>query len=627
MSFLKGVATGFLNNNNRRHDRLKERVQSLADNTALADEQRANSEYSYNIGKMRKEQEEYEELLESGAIDPKTNLYREAYQRQQAKAEWAISGKKKEFSQVDVDNYISGKPKGFKRQYNDKATIDNNLNETLSGIREKQKNAGRGVATNFENLIMGGVKETGSSFINTFRDKSKPKSTNSFFGAEESVSEINNQMKFEDTTPTNFNALPNVSQGFSEDELNEVTPLQGIRRDINKKERVLVDFPLYDTDGGAIEAAGVYVNTTTDSFGNTVQQYEKFTDGQFVELSNVSQVETKAVDPYAGAKSSKESSVKALSVVTGAIESSYALNQVFVSSAFGGSGAYNTVTAALGNFFNVFDDLKDTEARNNALNTDLGTALDKLRGDTVALDGIRDGVIRGLVAEGGPTMVRDVRARTEELGREATMTELAALEKRNPEAKAFVTRARKDLQQSSVGAFESERHRFVRMALRAYTQGENKISVAAAENMIADLGGTGSANEFLARVSQFRKGFISESFRHLNDLHNASIYAQSNGNFYQEEMKVKGFSQVFPAEERFISPEGSTLVIKSGYKKNGDPVRYFMTNTQGGAINVIDLKMNDKGQFPKGTNNSLRRLDILRSTYTKKVLLDGTVIN
>jgi hypothetical protein len=140
-ALLGGVATGFLRANNDRRDRMTERMQALATDTAGQARERAKTALSTSQKNAQEENDKVTSLRSEGAIDDK-GMYKDEWWLRQSQSDWKTYGEPSGQSHKEyTDNvFKAGKPKSFERQYKSSAEINQAHTELQSSITSNLQN-------------------------------------------------------------------------------------------------------------------------------------------------------------------------------------------------------------------------------------------------------------------------------------------------------------------------------------------------------------------------------------------------------------------------------------------------------------------------------------------------------
>lgn len=140
-ALLTGVATGFLKANNDRRDRMAERLQTLSDNRATMERERAKSRADAAAKEAAKEASEWHNLRSNEFIDDEGN-FQKAYYDKAAYAEFIKPEVKERFGN-DFNSFVAEwskmQPKKFIRQYKDPNEIEASLQQVYSSIDTRQQ--------------------------------------------------------------------------------------------------------------------------------------------------------------------------------------------------------------------------------------------------------------------------------------------------------------------------------------------------------------------------------------------------------------------------------------------------------------------------------------------------------
>ena len=160
-NFIAGAVGGFFRANNNRRNAMQERLQTMADDKATREREQAKTEYTQAITSAQAENAKYSKYKEEGWLN-EDDTFTDAYWRSHAMADHKATGNKEPFNQNSIDNYrkVQGRRQKFERRYKDPSAANQSLNETYDSIALRQKEeAGRSSLTNFDRMLMGGIKE------------------------------------------------------------------------------------------------------------------------------------------------------------------------------------------------------------------------------------------------------------------------------------------------------------------------------------------------------------------------------------------------------------------------------------------------------------------------------------
>lgn len=160
-ALLGGVATGFMKANNDRSDRMAQRMQELAENTAMMARERAKTQHSVAQESARVENEKKTSLRAEGAIDNKGN-YKDSWWLRQSQADWNTYGKPSGMTHEEYTNTVfkAGKPTKFVSQYKSAHEIDQSSNALHSSISSNLRNdLNKPAATALEKFLGGSLRK------------------------------------------------------------------------------------------------------------------------------------------------------------------------------------------------------------------------------------------------------------------------------------------------------------------------------------------------------------------------------------------------------------------------------------------------------------------------------------
>lgn len=165
-ALLTGVATGFLRANNDRRDRMAERLQTLSDNRALMDRERAKSQADAASKAAYAEQKKWSELRSQEFIDDEGN-YTKAYHDKEAYLEWTKAGTREAIGN-DYESFVTEfakmGPKKFIRSYKTPEEIQQSLSKVYDSVDARQKaDLARPVMTGFDAMFGSMVNRVSSA--------------------------------------------------------------------------------------------------------------------------------------------------------------------------------------------------------------------------------------------------------------------------------------------------------------------------------------------------------------------------------------------------------------------------------------------------------------------------------
>ena len=637
-ALLTGVATGFLKANNDRRDRMTERLQTLSDNRATMDRERAKSQADAASKAAYEEQKKWSELRSQDHIDDEGN-YTEKFYNVAAYSEFQKEETRKAFGN-DYNSFVTEfskmGPKKFIRQYKDPQDIEQSLSKVYSSIDTRQRDElSRPALTGFDSML-GSMVNRVSSAVGGGTVFGPPSDGTLSSAPTETIDPMRPQGPQEPSAPfeaPNFQA-PKVEPDKSNKWIQKPDGSWVVAFTDSTGSNIVVDPQVKGTlpegsQGGApkiediqekryiqgVPVPNVVRATFTDDKGvKNVKEGVMNEEGKFVPLADLSPFsdadKPSSESAYEGDNNVKQAQF-AQDTLYSAVRATKTIKNIkstFNPADYGSeavvSDVGNTMTA-LGRMFNSgYSGGIDEKAKVFAA-IEKGDAFNQL-----------DPRVQEAIKTKDFGAIKELTKQYNKAELDEAFTEFAA-EELTPKEQALLS----ELRQSAISA---EMQPLVRDLLRAWTGGDKKPAWGAAEHLLETLKANSTPTKLMGQLERLERDMARTAAANLKTKWDHSKYSLAT-NIGEGFLEVQDSKDFEGTEVRRNRRTGEYLLVKTGTNASGELIRYFIPSN---GLSVIKAKQPSRGSdFTTEDERNYKFTNRLLDDYTEIINEHGRPIN